>query len=158
MGDYHYRPIAPGEEEAVCTLIAHIFEAFVAPHYVEEGVEEFNTYIDPDTLCERLEGDHRMLVATEGESDEIVGVLEIREHQHISLLFVDADHQRQGVGRALLARGVALCRAHDIMLEEITVNASPNAVDAYKRFGFQPQGPEQLKNGIRYQPMTLKLR
>jgi GNAT superfamily N-acetyltransferase len=156
MGNYHYRPIRAGEETSVCELIARVFGAFVAPHYADEGVAEFDGYANPEALRERLAGNHRMLVAT--IDGEIVGALELRNHEHVSLLFVDAEHQGEGVGRALLNRGLALCRAHDPTLEEVTVNASPNAVDAYRRLGFQILGPEQVKHGIRYQPMTLKLR
>jgi len=40
----------------------------------------------------------------------------------------------------------------------ITVNASTNAVDAYRVFGFEATGGERTVHGIRHVPMTLPLR
>nr|WP_275440793.1 GNAT family N-acetyltransferase [Vibrio sp. Of7-15] len=39
----------------------------------------------------------------------------------------------------------------------IEVKASVNAVGFYKRLGFQPTDKEQVKGGIRYLPMVLKV-
>ncbi|WP_338018358.1 GNAT family N-acetyltransferase [Vibrio navarrensis] len=37
------------------------------------------------------------------------------------------------------------------------LKASVNAIGFYERLGFQSVGSEQVKNGIRYVPMLLKL-
>ncbi|MEX1019090.1 MAG: GNAT family N-acetyltransferase [Litorilinea sp.] len=76
--------------------------------------------------------------ASVSDSPPIVGVIEVREHRHISLLFVDDAHQRRGIGRALVANAVARCRRKRPGLTEITVRAAPGAVPVYARLGFHP--------------------
>jgi hypothetical protein len=39
----------------------------------------------------------------------------------------------------------------------VTVHASPNAVLAYAKLGFQATGAEHVQNGIRFIPMVLDL-
>jgi len=74
------------------------------------------------------------------------------------MFFIDPAYQRRGVGRKLLACALACCREHRSDVEQVTVNSSPNAVVAYRRFGFRSVGPLQVKNGIGFVPMTLELR
>lgn len=157
MGDFTatVQRMSPGEEGRVCRLIQQVFNQFVAPLYGREGVEEFMRYADPTRMAERNKGDHCTLLAKYG--DEIVGVIEVRDFNHIPLLFVAADAQRKGIAKLLL--GEAVQRAHRVRPKplQITVHASPNAVDAYGKMGFQSEGGERLEQGIRYVPMRLKL-
>jgi predicted GNAT family N-acyltransferase len=86
-----------------------------------------------------------------------VGAIEVRDYNHISLLFVHMAHQRQGIARELLRRALAICCRYRPSLRQVDVNSSPNAVVAYARLGFRQRGPEQIKNGIRFVPMVLDL-
>jgi len=150
-----YRLIKSGEESAVCTLVAHVFNEFVAPEYSDEGVEEFLKYVEPNSLLERSQEDHFVLVALLLE--EIVGMIEVREYGHISLLFVDKRFQRIGIGKALLQKALEICFSHKPGLSKISVNSSPCAVDVYRKLGFRPQGPRQTVKGICFDPMVLEL-
>jgi predicted GNAT family N-acyltransferase len=145
----------PGEEPAVCDLVARVFEAFVEPGFSSEGVQEFLGYAEPDALARRVQDNHFVLVAVTG--DEIVGMIEVRSHDHVSLLFVDARVHRRGIGRELLQRALAICRHNRPDLQQVDVNSSLFAVPVYKRLGFRQVGPEQVKNGIRFVPMVLEL-
>mgnify|MGYP001373237590 CR=1 FL=1 len=151
----HYRPIHPHEAEAVCHLVAKVFCEFVAPTYEPEGVVEFLRYLTPDELWKRLHHDHFVLVAE--EHGQLVGVIELYDHNHISLLFVDKAYQGQGVARTLVEMAVCDCRRHRPELEEVSVHATPNAVPVYTRLGFHPVAPEQCQNGMRFVPMVRKL-
>jgi len=102
-------------------------------------------------LLERLDHDHRVLVAA--VHSRPIGVIEIRAEAHVSLLFVDAPHQRQGVARALLRAAFPSPSIGRVGV--ITVNATPNSVGAYQKLGFTATPPEQVKNGIRFVPMEL---
>ena len=143
-----------GEEQQVCDLVVRVFTDFVAPLYSPEGVHEFLTYAaDPDRLRDRLQANHFVLVAELQE--RIVGAIEIRNNDHISLFFVDGESQRKGIGKELWRRALDICLANRPGLSKITVHSSPNAVAAYRRLGFQAEGPEQTVNGIRFVPMAL---
>jgi len=87
------------------------------------------------------------------ERDEIVGMIELRDQKHISMLFVAKRVQRGGIEREHIRRALEKMKQKDIKSARLTVNASPNSVSAYKRMGFKKDGPEQLKTGIRSVPM-----
>ena len=149
------RLMDPGEETIVSDLVTTTFRRDVAPLYTQEGIREFLSYANPGALQERQSRDHMILVASQDKS--IVGVLELRDASHLSLLFVETMHQRQGVGRLLVNEALRFIQAHHPETQEITVNSSPNAVEAYQRFGFQVRSELQVKNGIGFVPMTLPL-
>ena len=149
------RPILPGEEQAVSALVAATFRHDVAPLYAQEGVDEFLRYASPDKIRERQHRGHFALVAI--QEGAVVGAIEVRGYGHVSLLFVDPRRQREGIGRSLLAEAMRLCEAQATCPAELTVNSSPNAVEAYRRFGFRPTADLQAKNGIKFVPMALAL-
>jgi GNAT superfamily N-acetyltransferase len=150
-----YRLLHPGEEREASEMLVRSFQTFVAPDYSDEGVQAILDYIDPDALAERANKNHDTVVAV--TNDQIVGLIEIRDHDHISLLFVDENYQRRGISRELLKRTIEMCRIHSPNSTELTVNSSPYAVPIYARLGFEQAGPEEIRNGVRFTPMTLIL-
>lgn len=151
----HYRMFRPHDEPAVCHLVASVFMEHIAPLYEPEGITEFLQYASPHETTRRLHHDHVMLLAE--HHDRIVGVIELRDFDHISLLFVDMVYQRQGIAQELVQRALEMCLQHKPALKTFTVLASPNAVPAYERFGFCITEPEQMRNGIRYVPMAMEI-
>ncbi|MBC7256401.1 MAG: GNAT family N-acetyltransferase [Chloroflexi bacterium] len=149
------RPMEAGEEEKVSALVRRVFDLFVAPEYEPEGIQSFYRYIEPQCLRERAAKDHDILLAFVDKTP--VGVLELREGRHISLLFVDAMFQGRGIARALLEEAIALARQRDPQVAKITVNASPNSAFIYERLGFRATGPRQSRDGIIFIPMEKPL-
>jgi GNAT superfamily N-acetyltransferase len=84
-------------------------------------------------------------------------MLEVRDWDHISLLFVAKARQGQGVGRQFVQLAIAACRQHKPGIGEITVSATPNAVPFYTRLGFRACAAEKLEIGMRFTPMALKV-
>ena len=146
-----YRKIKKGDEFKIFNLIESVFNQFVAPEYSQEGIDEFMKYIQPDALLERLTTNHFGIVAL--VDSQIIGSIMIRDFNHIALLFVDSLHQQKGVGKELFERALQVCAEHKSKPFSITVNSSPNSVDAYRHLGFEPTKPEQCVNGIRFVPM-----
>lgn len=123
-------------------LAWNVYAACLAPESSTEGNETFRTYVqDPlrleDGVCFGAFAENSML-----------GMIFIREDSHISLFFVEPVYQRQGIGRALMEKVMALFSDRTL-----TVNAAPKAVGAYTHMGFTPTSGEQLRDGIRYVPM-----
>ena len=136
---------------AVSRLIQRIFAAQVAPHFDSEGRAEFSNYVSPDALIERLSCSRYLaVIALCGET--VVGAVELRDGRHISLMFVDGAHQGRGVGRTLFNRVLKEVRSQGTA--NITVHASPNAVDAYRSMGFHVSGAMQCRDGMYYVPMV----
>ena len=147
-----YRPMKPDEAADLAAFVLNVFTEFVAPQFAREGIAEFKKFIAPDLLAERRAAGNVIWVAASGSAT--AGVIEMRENRHIALLFVDAACQRQGIAGELIRRAVAECRERAPGLDTITVNASPNAVAAYRKLGFKPGEGEQTVNGIRFIPMV----
>lgn len=149
------RPLRPEELPSAMQLVLTVFHQHVAPGFSPEGVREFASYATLQSARERLAGGDVFLAA---ELDgELAGVAEVRENNHLCLLFVHSAHRCSGVGRRLVRAAVAHCRTANPELRELTVNASPNAVAAYRRFGFRPLDEERCQHGIRHVPMALRL-
>ena len=142
-----------GEEDAVAALVLRVFDELVAPDVAAEGAEAFHTYADPVELVARASEDHFVLLAVLGST--IVGMIEVRRHEHVSLLFVE--RRRHGIARALLERAVGLCREKRPDLDCVTVHSSPYAEPVYARLGFRRSGRRRTEHGITYVPMTLEL-
>ncbi len=149
------RPMRSGEETSVVDLVERVFNEFIAPLYTQEGVAEFFKYAQADALAQRSQNNHFVLLAV--AADDPVGMIEIRDYGHVSMLFVDRAFQRQGLGRALLQQALNECRRHRPDLHQVTVHAAPNSIAAYERLGFRAVRPEQVNHGIRFTPMVLEL-
>ncbi len=156
MGDLiTYRVIEPGEEKKVSELVLESFGEFIRHEYSQEGIDEFRRYAQPEALEQRSRADHCVLVAT--VKDRIAGVIEIRQHDHISLLFVDRRLQRKGIAKDLLQKALEVMRTAKPDLERVTVNSSRYGVPVYEKLGFHQTGPERTVNGIAFIPMVLRL-
>ena len=136
-----------GREElgAARELVRQSFCQFVAPDYGEEGVQSFLAFLERPDLMEAAAFSGAFV------REGLAGVLAVMEKErHVCLLFVRADCQRRGIGKALWEhyRGKHL-------RERCTVNASPFGLGFYFDLGFVPTGPEQIQDGIRYTPMEI---
>ena len=154
--DVRYRAMQAGEAEAVSALIRASFDEFIGPDYEgEEGIAEFRRFAAPEALAARAAGDHLVRVAT--VDGALAGMIEMREHNHVALLFVDKAYQRRGLARGLLEAALADARAVDPDVERVTVNSSRYGVAAYEKLGFRQTGPERSVNGIVFIPMAMRL-
>lgn len=135
------------QKNKALTLILNTFLHFEAPDYTDEGINTFKALLHDKNFIDSLE----MYGAF--KDDEILGVIATRNSgSHIVLLFVDINHQRQGIATKLFHSTLK-----NFPAEIITVNASPFAVEAYKHLGFKATGNEQVKDGIRFTPMIFKI-
>jgi GNAT superfamily N-acetyltransferase len=134
----------------VLQLVWDVFEEFVAYQFSTEGVKEFQNYFEYSSM-KRMFDNSEMMMWGCFHNDEVIGMIATKPSNHISLLFVDKQHHRQGIARALYQK---MIENNDC--SEISVNSSLYAVEAYKRLGFVATDTEQQKNGIRFVPMKHK--
>jgi GNAT superfamily N-acetyltransferase len=151
-----YREILPGEERLASELLVRTFQEFIGGNYPRSGVRAFLSYASPTAITRRLEGDHRMLVATQG--NKLVGVADIDDYRHIDLLFVDKAYHGKGVARGLINHIIddALAAVPDI--KEITADTSDYGRPVYEALGFESVGPEMIEHGRHFRRMRLKLK
>jgi len=144
------RGLGAGDLAPAMDMVWRVFSEFEAPDYGDEGIAEFRGYIDAAAMERRVAaGEIQLWGSFDGA--RIVGVVATRPPAHLSLLFVDAAHHRRGIARALLETAKSDGRRNNA--GAMTVHSSPYAVEAYRRMGFSPTGPEQTENGLRFIPM-----
>ncbi len=150
-----YRPMNANEVDDASRFVSRVFSEFIAPEYSREGIQEFHRYIEPAAFLARLQANHFTLIST--ERDQMVGLIEVRDHDHISLLFVAPEFHRRGIAKELWQRALHICLAARPDLTEVSVSASSYAVPVYERLGFRQSGDKQIVNGIAFIPMVLEL-
>jgi GNAT superfamily N-acetyltransferase len=133
-------------------LVWRVFSEFEAPEYSDEGIAEFKAFIEPSFISKKIESGEFTLWGAFSD-DKIVGVIATKPPSHISLLFVDKEHQRRGIARRLLE--AAISALHNS--KRVTVHSSPYAVEIYRRLGFNATNNEQTINGLRFIPMEYSL-
>lgn len=138
----YVRPLMSFEIPQAVNLIWEVFLQFEAPEYSKEGIEHFRASLDDKERTKAMKWYGAF------DNGNLIGVLTMREPQHIGGFFVKADDQGKGFGRMLFETAKAECKR-----PEITVNSSPYAVKIYKHLGFVPTAEEQTVNGIRFTPM-----
>lgn len=138
----YVRPLLPDEIPDAVELIWEVFLKFEAPEYSEEGIRTFRASLDDPVRTAALKWYGAF------EDGDQVGVLCMREPQHIGDFFVKEAYQGRGHGRRLFEYVCSNCET-----QEFTVNSSPYAVPIYRRLGFRETDTEQLTDGLRYTPM-----
>lgn len=139
------KKIEKSERARALGLVFAVFMQYEAPDYSKEGVETFQGSVvnNQDYL-----NDICMYGAY--EDCNMVGIIATRNSgNHIALFFVDGKYQKKGIGRNLFNLVV-----ENSTKNIITVNSSPYAVEVYHRLGFTDSSTEQVKDGMRYTPMT----
>ena len=137
-------------------LVIHMTNDFTVHDYLEDGVWETLKSLHPNRFIGNSCIDHFVLTAEMHE--ELVGIIEIRENNHISLFCVEKEYRRRGIGRKLLRKAVEICKENNSGLAEVTVNSLPGTVHIYERLGFHPEKPERIEHDIPYTPMFLDAR
>ena len=150
-----YQHMLEGEEAEVSALVLDVFNEFVAHEFSAEGLREFSRYAEPSQLLSRSKENHFCLVAV--SENKPVGMVEVRDNNHISLLFVAKDYMGQGIARELMHQALAICQENNPELEVVDVNSSTYAVKIYEKLGFKVAGASEEKNGIIFVPMKLEV-
>lgn len=141
--------------EETMAMTWRTFLKFEAKDYGMEGVDSFRNFIS-DPLLRRmfLLGTYHMYVATHNE--KIIGMVSLRDKNHISLLFVDETYHRRGIGRRLIDTIGAFSKT-EYGKNDITVNAAPYGFGFYKKIGFFSTSPLINNDGIKYISMKKKI-
>lgn len=151
-----YRRLRDFEVEDASALAVRVFDEFVAAQLSDEGQHEFHRYASPSAIRER----HRAgcLTLAAARDGRLIGMLHLRDGEHIAMLFVEGERQRQGIGRSLIGAATEYVGARQPPVRVLTVASTPNAIEAYRKLGFVPVGREQVLKGIRFISMMREIR
>lgn len=95
--------------------------------------------IDPTAWAARFEGRYAIVAEVDGQ---LAGFTELEPDGHVDRFFVSADHQRQGVGWALLEAIVA--EANRLRLPRLFLEASITAKPFFASRGFAVLASQQV--------------
>jgi GNAT superfamily N-acetyltransferase len=154
MGKITIREMLEKESSKVFELVKAGFDEFVKPDLTEEGTSEF--FRAAQNFIFDKPNNHFIFVAN--FENAIIGMIDVRDNNHICLFFVDKKFQKEGVGRKLLEQALSKCISQAPEIRSIDINSSTFAVNAYERLGFVQTQEEQLANGIRFVPMVKTIR
>lgn len=138
------------ERDQVFELVKTGFNEFVKQDLSEDGETEFFralrefVYTRPDN--------HFILVAR--IDDKVIGMIDVRDNNHICLFFVAKEFQSKHIGRKLFEEAISRCITKRPKNTEIEVNSSTFAIDIYRKLGFIQLDKEQMVNGIKFVPMS----
>lgn len=141
------RPPREDELEAVAATHVAAAEAGGARAYDPETVESWAKRGErsPDDYPVDDPATH-FVVAVTGDR-EVAGFGElVPDEREVRAVYVHPDHERRGVGTALLAHLEGYARALDC--QALTLQSSLNAVEFYERAGWQQTGTGESPGGI----------
>ena len=151
--DPTHRMMRTEDRESVFALVKRGFDRYVRADFTAEGVAEF---VRASRLMVFEQPPEHFVMVAEVDG-HIVGMIDMRNHSHICLFFVEPSCIGKGIGRGLLDCAVAECRRHKVDLQQIDVNSSLWATPVYHRFGFMQTKPQQVINGICFVEMVKEL-
>lgn len=133
-------------EEAHIPRLLDLFEQSVRrlgpAHYSPEQVEQWARGAHHPGLASQLREHHGWVI----EQDDVpLGFATLSDDGHLSLLYVSADHPRQGLGTLLLER--VLAAASQMELGSLTTEASAFSLALFLRHGFLLTGLETVERG-----------
>ena len=152
LNELIYRKLNKPDLQEVSELVWRVFNEFEAPEYSDEGIENFRKFIDVEELTNNFNSGKMQFYGCILEGN-IIGVIAVRQFNHISLMFVDKEFHRKGIARNLFKLLKNKLSGSFEREKSITVNSSPYAVEIYERLGFKTVDKEQVKDGIRFTPM-----
>lgn len=123
-------------------LVWQVFSEFEVPVFPKEGGAEYKRIIE--------ETREKKNITFYGALDKgkVVGVLGMRENNHIGYFYVNKSYHKRGIGKSLFNR-----MTEDYEKKTFTVNAAPYGVPIYTRLGFLPTDKEQNVRGVIFTPM-----
>ena len=126
-------------------LVWEVFSQFETPVFPPEGSVEYKRIIEETRSLNNI------VFYGALDKNRVVGVLGMRENNHIGYFYVNPSYHRRGIGKALFA-----LMKSNYDRQEFTVNAAPYGVPIYKRLGFTATDTEKNVNGVIFTPMKYK--
>lgn len=157
--NFALRPYLPNDASVLAEIFRASIEGLAADDYSESQVDAWlGTLDDEERFAARL-GASLTLVATMNGSP--VGFASLDERGHIDFAYVHPAVAGKGVGTMLVGALEKLAAARG--MKKLTVEASDNALDFFRRHGFSamqrnsaPLGGEWLANTTMEKPLPEK--
>ena len=150
------RNMKPEEAESASKVALAALNAIDVNGFTSEGKAVFANYASPNAIASRLSLGHEVILAA--LDTEIAGMIEIRNSNHISMLFVSPEHVNKGIGTKLLSYAIEQIRKYQKakVINQVTVFATDNSVPFYLKRNFRVSAARQERDGINYTTMVFQ--
>lgn len=148
------RTATPADSELISKLVSQLSEKYITNEFSSKGRESLLKSMTPAAIKTYIQSGYRYHVAM--LENKLVGVVGVKENRHLYHLFVDENHQRQGIASELWRVASQVC------LDEgnpgvFTVSSSTYAKAVYEHLGFVAKSGPQNKNDVIVIPMRLTI-
>ena len=138
----------------ISALMTRSAKEFIINEFSAEGRKVFLNLIRKNVIRDYMETGFVYHVAE--IDDRIVGVIGMKNNNHLYHLFVDSLYHGRGIACTLWQYVMKkIVEKQDV--KEFIVNSSNYAIGMYEAFGFVQTEPMQEKNGVLYNPMVLRV-
>lgn len=134
--------------EEISNLAKKIYLKYNSSLDTDEGINNILTFINYDNILMRTYIDGSLILKAI-KNNTIIGFIEIRNYNHISLLFIDDKYFRLGLGKKLFEKVKDITKS-----DKYSVNSSDYAIEFYKKLGFVAIYDNiKVENGVHFHPM-----
>lgn len=138
-----------GDIEKISDLVKRIYLKYNSNIDTEEGINNILSFISAKNMRLRFFTEGALMLIARDKNNDIVGVIELRNFEHISLFFVDDKYFKCEVGSKLFEEVKSI-----LGQEKYSVNSSDYALEFYKKLGFiRIFDSIKIKNGVHFHPM-----
>ena len=135
--------------EEISDLVKRIYLKYNSKIDSEEGINNILNFISKENMRLRFYIEGALILVARDKNNKIVGAIELKNFEHISLFFVDDKYFKFGIGKKLFEEVKNI-----LELEKYSVNASDYALGFYKKLGFvQITDSIKIENGVHFYPM-----
>jgi len=142
------------DAESISKLVCQLSATFIVNEFTSEGREILLNSMTPAAIEKYIQSGFRYHVAK--LENQIVGVVGVKDNNHLYHLFVAEAFHRQGIARKLLQVAIDDCLVKGNP-GEFTVSSSEYAQIVYEALGFVTQSEPQHKSGVIIIPMKLTI-
>lgn len=135
--------------EEISDLVKRIYLKYNSKIDSEEGINNILTFMSKENMRLRFYIEGALMLVARDKNNKIVGAIELKNFEHISLFFVDDKYFKFGIGKKLFEEVKNILK-----LEKYSVNASDYGLEFYKKLGFvQITDSIKIENGVHFYPM-----
>jgi len=147
----------PEEAEVASKIALAAFAAIDSKGFTPEGKSAFSNYAKPNAISSRMSLGHSVTLAV--LDSVVVGMIEVRDGKHISMLFVHPEYTNNGIGTKLLSYAIAQFRKEQLRtkIKQVTVHAADDSIEFYSKRGFRVSATRQERDGISFTTMAFPL-
>lgn len=146
--DFEIKKAQLEDLEEISSLAKRIYLKYNSLLDTDEGINNILTFINHDNILIRTYIDGSLILKAI-KNNTIIGFIEIRNYNHISLLFIDDKYFRLGIAKKLFEQVKYMMPS-----DKYSVNSSDYAIEFYKKLGFVAVYDNiKVENGVHFHPM-----